>query len=58
MCFTEPEQKFLNVKHHEVSNFYGQPKIRKSMIMIIESTINTPNREIVDIFKSNDLKLG
>ena len=23
MCFTKPEWKFLNDKHHEVSNFNG-----------------------------------
>ena len=38
MCFTEPEWKFLNDKHHEISNFYGLPKIHKSKI--IESAIN------------------
>ena len=38
MCFTEPEWKFLNDKHHEVSNFYGLPKIHKSMF--IESATN------------------
>ena len=37
MCFTEPEWKFLNDKHHEVSNFYGLPKIHK--YMVIESAI-------------------
>ena len=41
MCFNEPEWKFLNDKHHEVINFYGLPKIHKSMI--IESAINTQN---------------
>ena len=55
MCFTEPEWKFLNDKHHEVANFYMLPKIRKSII--IESAINTQNSEIIGIFKSNDLKL-
>ena len=39
MCFTEPEWKFLNDKHHEVNNFYGLPKIHK--FMIIESAKNT-----------------
>ena len=43
MCFNEPEWKCLNDKHHEVSNFYGLPKIHKSMI--IESAINTQNGE-------------
>ena len=32
MCFTEPEWKFLNDKHHEVSNVYELPKIHKSVI--------------------------
>ena len=39
MCFTEPEWKFLNDKHHEVSNFYRLPKIHK--LKTIESAINT-----------------
>ena len=55
MCFTEPEWKFLNDKHHEVSKFYGLPKIHKSMI--IESAINTQNSEIIKIFEPNDLKI-
>ena len=55
MCFTEPKWKFLNDKHHEVSNFYWLPKIHKSMI--IESAINTQNSEIIEIFEPNDLKL-
>ena len=55
MCFTEPKWKFLNDKHHEVSNFYGLPKIHKSMV--IESAINTQNSEIIEIFKHNYLKL-
>ena len=38
MCFTEPECRFLNDKHHEVSNFYGLPKIHKSMV--IETATN------------------
>ena len=46
MCFTEPEWKFLNAKHHEVSNLYRLPKIHKSMI--IES--NTQNSEILGSF--------
>ena len=48
MCFTEPEWKFLNDKHHEVSNFYGLPKIHESMI--IEFATNTQNSYIIDIF--------
>ena len=55
ICFTEPEWKFLNDKHHEASNIYGPPKIHKSMV--IESAINTQNSEIVEIFEPNDLKL-
>ena len=55
MCFTEPEWKFLNDKHDEVSNFYELPKIHKSMI--IESAMDTQDREIVEIFEPNDLKL-
>ena len=27
MCFTEPEQNFLNNKQREVSNYCGVPKI-------------------------------
>ena len=37
--FEESERKFLNDKHHEVSNFYGLAKIQKSKIT--ESVINT-----------------
>ena len=55
MSFIEPEWKFLSGKHHEVSNFYRLPKIHKSMI--IASTINTQNSEIIEIFEPNDLKL-
>ena len=55
MHFTEPEWNFLNYKHHEASDFYGLPKVHKSMI--IESTINTQNSEIIEIFEPNDLKL-
>ena len=55
MCFTEPEWKFLCDKHHEGSNFYGSPKIHKSMV--IESAINTQNSEIIEIFEPNGLKL-
>ena len=53
MRFTEPEWKFLNDNHHEVTKFYGLPKIYKSMI--IESAINTQNSEIIQIFEPNDL---
>ena len=55
MCFTEPEWKFINDKHHEVSNFYVLPKMHKSMI--IECAINTQNSEIIEVFQPNELKL-
>lgn len=55
MCFTEPEWKFLNNKYHEVSNFYGLPKIHKSKL--IESAIITQNSEVINIFEPNDLKV-
>ena len=55
MCFTELEWKFRNDKHDEVSNFYGLPKIHKSMV--IESATNTQNSEIIETFEPNDLKL-
>ena len=53
--FTEPEGKFLNDKHHEVINFYGLPKIHKSMFT--ESTINNQNIEIIELFEPNVFKL-
>ena len=55
MCFTNTEWKFLNDKHHEVSTFYGLPKIHKSKIT--ESQINTKKSEAIEIFEPNDLKL-
>ena len=55
MYFTEPEWKFPNNKHYEVSNFYGVPKSNKSKI--IESVINTQNSEIIRTFEEHDLKL-
>ena len=55
MCFTKPERKFLNGKHHEVSNLYGLPQIQKSKI--IESYINTRTSKISEISEPNDLKL-
>ena len=55
ICFRETEWKFLNDKHHELSNFYRLPKIHKSMI--IESAIITENSEIIQIFEPNYLKL-
>ena len=54
MCFTEPERKFLNDKHHEVYNFYGLLQIHISMT--IESAINTQNSEIIETLKPNELK--
>ena len=47
MCFTETQWKFLNDKHHQVSNFYELHKIDKSSV--IESAINTQNSEIIEI---------
>ena len=32
-CFTEPEWKFLNDKHHKVTHFYGLAKIHKFIII-------------------------
>ena len=49
MNFTEPESKFLNDKHYEVSNL---PKIYKSKI--IGSAIKC---EIIETFEPNNLKL-
>ena len=54
MCFTEPEWKFFNDRHHEVSNFYSLPEIHISIV--IESLINTQNSKIIAIFEPN-LKL-
>ena len=55
MCFTEPEWKFINDKHNNVSDFYGLSGIHKSMI--IESAINTQSSEIIEVFEPNYLKL-
>ena len=33
MCFGEPVSKFLNYKHHEISNFDGLSKIHKPKII-------------------------
>ena len=55
MCFTEPNWKFLNDKHHKARNFYGLPKIHKSMI--IESAIDAKNCGITEIFEPNYLRL-
>ena len=55
MCFAEPEWKFLNDRHHKVSNFFGLLKIHK--YMIIEFAASTPNSEIINIFEQSDLTL-
>ena len=55
LFFTESEWRFLNDKHHKVSNFYGLPKIHKSKT--IESAINSLNSEIIEIFESSNLEL-
>ena len=55
MCFTESEWKFLKDKHHEVSNLYRLSTIHRSMV--IESAINTQNKEIIESFEKNHLKL-
>ena len=55
MCFTKPERKFLNDKHHEGSNLYGLPQTQKSKI--IESHINTETSKTIEIAEPNNLKL-
>ena len=55
MYFTKPERKFLNDKHHEVSNLYGLLQTQKSKI--IESHINTQTSKTIEISEPNDLKL-
>ena len=54
-CFTESEQKFLNEKSFETSNFYGLPKIHKSKV--IEVAIHSQNTEVVEVREPRDLKL-
>ena len=54
-CFTESEQKFLNEKFFETSNFYGLPKIHKSNI--IDAAIHSQNTEVVEVREPSDLKL-
>ena len=54
-CFTESEQKFLNEKSFETSNFYGLPKIHKSKV--IEAAIHFQNTEVVEVREPRDLKL-
>ena len=55
MYFTKSERKFLNDKHHEVSNLYGLLQTQKSKI--IESHINTQTSKTIEISEPNDLKL-
>ena len=54
-CFTESEQKFLNEKSFETSNFYGLPKIHKSKV--IEAAIHSQNTEAVEVREPCDLKV-
>ena len=54
-CFTESEQKFLNEKSFETSDFYGLPKIHKSKV--IEAAIHSQNTEVVEVREPRDLKL-
>ena len=53
--FTESKQKFLNKNFFETSNFYGLPKIHKSTVT--EAAIHSQNTEVVEIWKSHNLKL-
>ena len=41
-CFTESEQKFLNEKSFETSNFYDLPKV-------IETAIHSQHTEVVEV---------
>ena len=54
-CFTESEQKFLNERSFETSNFYGLPKIHKSKV--IEAAMHSQNTEVVEVREPHDLKL-
>ena len=54
-CFTESEQKFMNEKSFEASNFYGLPKIHKTKV--IEAAVHSQNTEVVEVRESRDLKL-
>ena len=54
-CFTESEQKFLNEKSFETSNFYGLPKIHKSKV--IEAAIHSQNTDVVEAREPCDLKV-
>ena len=53
--FTKSEQKFLNEKSFEISNFYGLPKIHKSKV--IEAAIHSQNTEVVEVRETSGLKL-
>ena len=53
-CFIESEQKFMNEKSFETSNFYGLPKIHKSKV--INAAIHSQNTQIVEVPEPNDLK--
>ena len=53
-CFAESEQKFLNEKSFQTSNFYGLPKIHKSKV--IEAAIHSQNTEVVEVEEPSDLK--
>ena len=56
-CFTESEQKFLNEKSFETSNFYGLPKIHNSKVL--EAAIHSQNTEAVDqIVQQEDLVIS
>ena len=54
-CFIESEQKFLNEKSFETSNFYGLPKIHKSKV--IEAAIHSQNTEVIEVREPRNLKL-
>ena len=54
-CFHESEQKFLNEKSFETSNFYGLPKIHKSKV--IEAAIHSQNTEVVEVLEHCKLKV-
>ena len=51
----EFEQKFLDEKSFENSNFYGLPKIHKSKV--IEAAIHSQNTEVVEFREPHCLKL-
>ena len=53
-CFTESEQKFLNEKSFETSNFYGLPR---GLPTYIEAAIHSQNTVVVEVWEPRDLKL-